>query len=105
MGKLEGRIAVITGGSRGIGRDIAEAYAAEGADIALVDVCSRRRRWRRCMPSNRLDDERCLSKRMSRTNHRQRRWLRRYLPSGEGSIFSLTMPEFYSRLGGEYAGR
>lgn len=35
MGKLEGRIAVITGGSQGIGEYIVKAYAKEGAKICL----------------------------------------------------------------------
>lgn len=36
MDLLKGRKALITGASRGIGRAIAEAFAVEGADLALV---------------------------------------------------------------------
>lgn len=35
-GKLEAKVAIITGGDSGIGRAIAIAYAKEGADIAIV---------------------------------------------------------------------
>jgi 3-oxoacyl-[acyl-carrier protein] reductase len=35
---LQDKIAIITGGARGIGREIALAYAREGAHIALCDV-------------------------------------------------------------------
>lgn len=35
---FDGRVAVITGGARGIGRRIAEAVAAQGAGVALIDT-------------------------------------------------------------------
>jgi 3-oxoacyl-[acyl-carrier protein] reductase len=37
-GKLEGKIAIVTGGARGIGGQIATAFAAQGADIVIADL-------------------------------------------------------------------
>ena len=36
MGQLEGRLALITGGTRGIGEAVAQRFAAEGADIIVA---------------------------------------------------------------------
>ena len=38
MGRLDDKKAIITGGARGIGRAIAEAFVKEGADVAVADL-------------------------------------------------------------------
>lgn len=37
-GGLDGRLAVVTGGARGIGREIAVTFARAGADLAVADI-------------------------------------------------------------------
>ena len=41
-GKLEGKVAIITGGDSGIGRAVAILYAREGADVAVVYLSEHR---------------------------------------------------------------
>ncbi|MET9090012.1 SDR family mycofactocin-dependent oxidoreductase, partial [Streptomyces sp. NPDC004237] len=39
MGRVEGKVAFITGAARGQGRSHAVRLAEEGADIIAVDIC------------------------------------------------------------------
>lgn len=41
MGKLKGRIAIITGGAKGIGRAFCTRYIAEGARVIIADIDER----------------------------------------------------------------
>jgi NAD(P)-dependent dehydrogenase (short-subunit alcohol dehydrogenase family) len=40
MGQLDGKVAVVTGAARGIGRSCAIGLAREGADIIGIDICA-----------------------------------------------------------------
>ena len=41
MSRLQDQVAIITGGSRGIGRAVARAFAHEGARVAIAAVSDR----------------------------------------------------------------
>lgn len=39
MGRFDGQVVVITGGAKGQGRNHALAFAREGADVVICDIC------------------------------------------------------------------
>src|SRR6476661_4403270 len=40
MGRVDGKVVLVTGAARGMGRSHALKLAAEGADLILVDICA-----------------------------------------------------------------
>ena len=38
MGRLDGRVSIVTGGAKGIGRHYSLALAAEGARVMIADI-------------------------------------------------------------------
>ena len=40
MGRVAGKVALVSGAARGQGRSHAQMLAAEGADIIAVDICA-----------------------------------------------------------------
>ncbi len=59
-GKLEGRVALITGGDSGIGRAVALLYAREGADVAIVHLPEEKGDARKIQKEIESYDQRCI---------------------------------------------
>src|SRR3954464_473143 len=58
--KLEGRVALITGGDSGIGRAVAVMYAREGADVAITALHDERRDSDETREAIEAFDRRCI---------------------------------------------
>jgi NAD(P)-dependent dehydrogenase (short-subunit alcohol dehydrogenase family) len=60
-GKLEGRVALVTGGDSGIGRAVCVLYAREGADIAFVHLPAEKRDARETVQAVEKEGRRALA--------------------------------------------
>jgi len=74
--KLKGRTALVTGGSRGIGRAIALALAEEGADVAINYVSSEPAAKEVAERIHKLGRPRCWRKPTSATTPTRSAWRR-----------------------------
>ena len=83
--KLEGKIALVTGGSRGIGAGIAKRLAAEGASVAITYTKEQTRLPRSSKRLNGKAEKRSPSKQTPPTSKRYSvRWKKQW-PAWAGS--------------------
>ncbi|MFF7556386.1 SDR family oxidoreductase [Streptomyces olivaceus] len=59
-GKLEGKVALVTGGDSGIGRSVAVLYAREGADVAVVHLPEEQEDAEETLAAVEKEGRRCL---------------------------------------------
>ena len=81
-GRLDGKVAIVTGGAGGIGRAIAQRYAAEGARVVVADVDAARAEevaagigealGVACDVTNRDDCDRVFATTLEQLRHRRR---------------------------------
>ena len=85
---LSGQVAIVTGAKKGLGRDIALALAAEGADVVVCTQGPMIRHWKRSYKTSRSSDGvRLVSKRIPVESKRSTLWSTGWSHSLVTSIF------------------
>ncbi len=92
--RLQDKVCIVTGAAQGIGAAYARAMAAEGADVAIVDLKRIDQAGRRARRTSRAMGRRSLALKADVTDADAdgRRWAARWSTSSAASTASSTTP-------------
>ena len=98
MARLAGKVAIVTGGAKGIGRHYSQALAAEGARVMIADIADGRDLADEIAATPRRQFGRPARSSTSATRARSRRWCARPSSASARSTCWSTTPRFIRTL-------